>query len=120
MSKRRMGVQTPANDTKKFFHYYLFAGEVMYDKVKDSGVALPQSRKMNCITRMEINQVSRVQIALAQHVMHKQFTDQTKEDPTLFVKEIFIHGFSYMGYMTDEESNPPMPVSNEDALKALQ
>lgn len=109
------------------FHYYLFAGEINFARItNDESMRSKTShgtKKANCITRITgENQVNRPQIAMAQYVMHKQFMDSVAKetDASYVVGEIFIHGFSYMGYMTEEESSPPMPTTTEDAARILQ
>lgn len=107
------------------FHYYLFSGEISFARVTTDESLRSKTtygtKKANCITRITgENHVNRLQIAMAQHVMHKQFVDSVaKEDASYHVSEIFIHGFSYMGYMSEGESSPPMPATVEDAARIL-
>ena len=94
-------------------HYHLVAGEVLFvDKDGNSGCV-----RLNTMLTSDDGTVPVRLIGKAQQALQMRFF-QNLEDTNLEVVDVFLHGISHLGVMTEEEFSAPPEGTREQEVTA--
>ncbi|QWY83510.1 hypothetical protein [Rhizobium phage RHph_X2_28B] len=89
-------------------HYFLGSGKVICVQKDDKGRDMIGEKEINCIVKTGVMGVNQTQIARAQQIMQMRFYKEFADPKKVKVTDVFLYGFSYLGYMSEQEFAPPI------------